>query len=118
MFQYDAFRPDKCGIVVHVARNSIGGYGINVIEYEPDAFERPRSLLLLDACLTIAGMDCRLVTFCYRNGYQRLFSKDSDWIEDVRRKNPRMGLPAGIEAIDMKIGPDGETNSCHIVKAK
>lgn len=97
-FVSEAMRPDKCGVLVHAARNQIGGHGINVVECEPGALDR--ELHLRDAC---KQLECRLVAFNWRDGRGSLYSRDAEWIADLRRKNPKLALPDDIDRIELTI---------------
>ena len=107
-----AMRPDKCGVLIHVARNEIGGTGINVVECEAGALDR--EVHLVDAVLSI---ECVLVTCRYRDGRLRLYSKDARWIDDVRRRNPALQLPEDISALDMMVMMDDEPTSLNEVSS-
>lgn len=90
-------RPDLCGVLVHAARNDIGGVGVNVVECESGALDR--EVHVVDALKTL---DCVLLTRRYRDGRSRLYSKDTRWIEDLRCRNPVLNLPEGLASIEIE----------------
>lgn len=96
-------RPDRCGLLAHLAVNEIGGWGVNVVECTPGALNRAAGVV--DECL---GIDCRLVTIQYLDGRKRLYSQDSDWIRDIRTKNPKLSvLSTSIKHVDIRVAADG-----------
>lgn len=96
-----SWRPDRCGLLVHLVRNEIGGFGINVVEFKAGAVERYQKLV--EKALAIP---CRLVTIQYRDGRRRLYSKDAVWINDLRVKNEAMPMPLETRVIDIAVAVD------------
>lgn len=92
------WRPDQSGLLCYLVNNEIGsGIGINVAECEVGACERSHAIVA-----HVKKKGARLVTISLRSGKQILYSDDPVWIDDVRRRNPALGVPADCDAVEMK----------------
>lgn len=78
-FDAKSWRPDRCGVLAHVVRNELDGFGINVVECRPGAIARNDKLV--KQCQAIP---CRLVTIQYLDGRRRMFSRDKTWLKNMR----------------------------------
>jgi hypothetical protein len=92
-------RPDRCGLLIHIARNTLGGHGVNVVECRSGAIDARANRALIQQCLEIP---CRLVTLRRRNGRTRLYSRDPTWIADMLQRTPELQniVPADIKVFD------------------
>ena len=107
-----AERPDRCGVLAHLAVNELDGWGVNVVECASGALSRANGLV--EECLDI---ECRLVTVQYLDGRKRMYSRDAVWIRDICTKNPKLPIPADSEIkwVDIRVAANG-TATMHLLQ--
>lgn len=97
-------RPDRTGVIAHLAVNQVKGFGINVVECWEGAVATDPGVV--DAC---RGMSATLVATTYYDGLEELYSKDLDWIRDFATKNPGLQIPTNAVELKTELEPDGDS---------
>lgn len=94
-------RPDKAGLLAQAVQNSLGGFGVNVVETRAGAVEAHDALI--SRCIAIT---CRLVDIRHIDGRRRLHSSDVKWIDNLRTEN-HLPLPPNVAEVAVRISSDG-----------
>ena len=91
-------RPDSCGVLVQIAKNALGGIGINVIECRPGALDAEAELMK-----KLQSWPCRLIEFRWLSGKEIMWSADQTWIDHLRANNPKLGVPDDAMTVTIEI---------------
>lgn len=98
-------RPDQCGVIAQIVRNSLGGIGINIVECREGAIDA-----LPDLVSHLRDFPCRLVQSEYAGGKVLAYSKDPTWMAHFREKNPDMW-----KAVVERAGGESEIKALELV---